>query len=71
MFSGDGGLVPFREIRPDEIRYDGTVVVYIPFSLKADDSYRFRVRSFTKIGTSGWSGWSKPIKPGSHMLPII
>ena len=59
-----GGLVPFRDIKAAEIRYDGSIVVSMPFSLKADDVYRFRVRSTTKMGTSPWSDWSKPIKPG-------
>jgi len=58
--------VPFREITPAEIRYNGATAVYMPFSLKADDSYRFRVRSTTKIGSSPWSEWSKPITPGNY-----
>eukprot|EP00111_Clytia_hemisphaerica_P021271 TCONS_00062616-protein len=60
-----GGLVPFRDIKATDIRYDGSIVVSIPFSLKSDDVYRFRVRSTTKMGTSPWSDWSKPIKPVS------
>lgn len=70
----NGGVVPFRDIKPDEVRYDGATVVYTPFTLKADGSYRFRVQSTTKMGISPWSDWSQPIKPVSAAIsskPII
>ncbi|XP_047144342.1 protein sidekick-1 isoform X1 [Hydra vulgaris] len=64
QYSLENGLwTDFKTVTPDQLRYDGTAVVYTIIGLKQERTYRFRVRSTTVLGTSPYSNPSKPITP--------
>lgn len=61
VFVGDTGWEEYRTILAEEMRYDGSLVVYQVIGLNAGEVYRFRVKSQTRYGISAFSESSKPI----------